>query len=68
MAWRFLKRTINRMFLTKNPIPPYKNHVVQIGDPILRNKSSPIPVDVIKSEEVQNVRILGKHFLIKILF
>lgn len=62
MAWRFLKRSYNRMFLTKNPTPPYTKHVVQIGDPVLRNKSSPVPVDAINSEEVQNVRpIIGKH-------
>lgn len=68
MAWRFVRRTINRMFLTKDPTPPYKNHVVQIGDPILRNKSSPIPVDVINSEEVQNVRTFGKHISTNFFF
>ncbi|XP_028165434.1 peptide deformylase, mitochondrial-like [Ostrinia furnacalis] len=34
--------------------PPYE-HVVQIGDPRLRKVSDPVPVDKIKSEEVQKV-------------
>lgn len=62
MAWRFLRRTYNRMFLEKNPKPPYKNHVVQIGDPVLRNKSISIPLENIQAKEIQNVRIFGKRF------
>lgn len=62
MAWRFLKRTYNRMFLAKYPKPPYTRHVVQIGDPILRNKALPVHPDNINSKELQNVRIFGKHF------
>lgn len=34
--------------------PPYE-HVVQIGDPTLRKVSEPVPVDKIKTEEVQKV-------------
>lgn len=56
MVLRFLRRTYNRMFLVKNPKPPYPGHVVQIGDPILRNKALPILSENINSKEVQNVR------------
>lgn len=31
--------------------PPY-THIVQIGDPVLRQKSAALPVDAIKSKEV----------------
>lgn len=34
--------------------PPYL-HVVQIGDPILRNVSEPVPLDKIKTNEIQNL-------------
>lgn len=34
--------------------PPYA-HVVQIGDPTLRKASEPVPVDKIKSKEIQTV-------------
>lgn len=62
MAWRLIKRTYNRMFLAKNPKPPYTNHVVQIGDPVLRNKASPIPPEKINTKEIQNVSTFGKNF------
>lgn len=62
MALRFIKRTYKRMFLSKNPKPPYTSHVVQIGDPVLRNKALPIHPDYINTKEVQNVRIFGKNF------
>lgn len=62
MAWRSIQRTYNRMFLAKHPKPPYPSHVVQIGDPVLRNISSPILLDKINSNEVQNVRTFGKHY------
>lgn len=62
MAWRFLRRTLNRMFLEKNPQPPYKNHVVQIGDPVLRSKSLSIHPENIQAKEIQNVRTFGKRF------
>lgn len=35
-------------------VPPYE-HVVQIGDPTLRKVSEPVPLDLIKSKEVQKV-------------
>ncbi|XP_075971229.1 peptide deformylase, mitochondrial-like [Anticarsia gemmatalis] len=34
--------------------PPYE-HVVQIGDPRLRKVSEPVPLDKIKTDEIQNV-------------
>lgn len=34
--------------------PPYE-HVVQIGDPTLRKICEPVPIDKIKSKEIQNV-------------
>lgn len=34
--------------------PPYK-HVVQIGDPSLRRTCEPVPLDKIKSDEIQTV-------------
>lgn len=61
MVWRFLKRSYNRMFLAKHPKPPYTSHVVQIGDPVLRNKALPVYPDDINTKELQNVRI-GKHY------
>lgn len=64
MALRFIRRTYNRMFLEKYPKPPYTNHVVQVGDPVLRNKSSPIHPDDISTKEVKNVRIFAKHYLL----
>ncbi|XP_022906769.1 peptide deformylase, mitochondrial-like [Onthophagus taurus] len=42
--------------------PPY-NHVVQIGDPRLRVKCSPIPVEDIKSNEIQYLIKHLKHVL-----
>lgn len=66
MAWKYIRRTYNRMFLAKNPKPPFQNHVVQIGDPVLRNIASPIHPDNINSKEVQNVRTFGKHMLLDI--
>lgn len=62
MIWRHLKRTYNRMFLAKDPKPPYTGHVVQIGDPVLRNKALPIPFKDINTKEIQNVRKFGKCF------
>jgi len=50
------------MFLAKHPKPPYPCHVVQIGDPVLRNKASAVPLENINTKEVQNVRTFGKHF------
>lgn len=44
--------------------PPYE-HVVQIGDPTLRKISEPVPVEKIKSEEVQNVIQKLKYVLLK---
>ncbi|KAM3956759.1 peptide deformylase, mitochondrial [Aphomia sociella] len=35
-------------------LPPYE-HVVQVGDPTLRKVSEPVPVNQIKSNDVQNV-------------
>lgn len=43
-------------FNAKNA-PPY-HHIVQIGDPVLRNKTEDIPQELIKSEPVQ---LLIKH-------
>lgn len=69
MALRLIKRTYNRMFLAKDQKPPYTRHVVQIGDPVLRNKALPVPLEKIGTKEVQNVRTIGKrleipkHFL-----
>ncbi|KAJ0179052.1 hypothetical protein K1T71_005827 [Dendrolimus kikuchii] len=45
--------------------PPYE-HVVQIGDPRLRKASEPVPIDKIKTEEVQKAikklqLVLNKH-------
>lgn len=62
MVWRFLKRTYNRMFFMKNPKPPYSGHIVQIGDPVLRNIALPISSEKINTKELQNVRIFRKHF------
>lgn len=62
MAWRFLKRSYNRMFLTKHPKPPYTSHIVQIGDPVLRNKALHVKPENINTTELQNVRTFGKHF------
>lgn len=61
MALRFIKRTYNRMFLAKDPRPPYASHVVQIGDPVLRNKASQVPLEKIGTKEVQNVRTFGER-------
>lgn len=61
MVWRFLKRSWHRMFLDKCPKPPYSRHVVQVGDPVLRTQALPVPLDKINTEELQNVRIIGKH-------
>jgi len=61
MALRFIKRTYNRMFLAKDPKPPYTSHVVQIGDPVLRSKAIAVPSEKIGSKEVHNVRIFGKQ-------
>lgn len=61
MVWRFLKRSWHRMFLEKHPKPPYSRHVVQIGDPVLRTQTMPVPLDKINSKELQNVRTFGKH-------
>lgn len=49
------------MFLVKDPMPPYASHVVQIGDPVLRNKASPVPLEKIGTKEVQNVRSFGER-------
>lgn len=61
MVLRFIRRTYNRMFLAKDPMPPYASHVVQIGDPVLRNKASPVPSEKIGTKEVQNVRTFGER-------
>jgi len=61
MALRLIKRTYNRMFLAKDPVPPYTSHVVQIGDPVLRGKASPVPSEKIGTKELQNVRTFGKQ-------
>lgn len=34
--------------------PPYE-HVIQIGDPMLRKVSEPVPLDKIKSNEIQTI-------------
>lgn len=44
--------------------PPYE-HVVQIGDPRLRKVSEPVPLDKIKTEEVQKVIHKLRHVLDK---
>lgn len=43
------------MFLMKDPKPPYTGHVVQIGDPVLRNKALSIPLNNINTKEIQNI-------------
>lgn len=60
MVWRYLKRTYIRMFLTKNPKPPFESHAVQIGDPVLRTKALPVLPENLNSKEVLNVRMFGK--------
>ncbi|KAL4111904.1 hypothetical protein QTP88_015775 [Uroleucon formosanum] len=65
MALRFIKRTYNRMFLVKDPMPPYASHVVQIGDPVLRNKASPVPLEKIGTKEVQNLIYIIKSLMKK---
>lgn len=40
------------------PVPPYF-HIIQIGDPVLRVVADKVPVDLIKSSEIQ--------FLIKVM-
>ncbi|XP_026489151.1 peptide deformylase, mitochondrial-like [Vanessa tameamea] len=45
-------------------LPPYE-HVVQIGDPILRKVSEPVPVDKIKTDEIQKVIQKLKYVLDK---
>lgn len=57
-----MRRTYNRMFIMKNPQPPFPSHTVQIGDPVLRSIASPIPPEKINTKELKNVRIFGKHF------
>lgn len=42
--------------------PPYE-HVVQIGDPTLRKICEPVPIEQIKSKEVQNVIQKMKYVL-----
>ncbi|XP_013187382.1 peptide deformylase, mitochondrial [Amyelois transitella] len=42
--------------------PPYE-HVVQIGDPILRKASEAVPVDQIKTEEIQKL-IKKLHYVL----
>lgn len=44
--------------------PPYE-HVVQIGDPRLRKLSEPVPIDKVKSNEVQLVIKKLEHVLNK---
>lgn len=44
--------------------PPYE-HVVQIGDPRLRNVCEPVPIDKIKTKEVQTVIKKLEHVLQK---
>lgn len=61
MALRFIKRTYNRMFLAKDPKPPYTSHVVQIGDPVLRCKAFSVPSEKIGTKELHNVRIFDKR-------
>ncbi|XP_053603467.1 peptide deformylase, mitochondrial-like [Plodia interpunctella] len=45
-------------------LPPYE-HVVQIGDPMLRKASEPVAVDKIKSEEIQKLIKKLKYVLDK---
>ncbi|KAG4068627.1 hypothetical protein HA402_002318 [Bradysia odoriphaga] len=45
--------------------PPY-THIVQVGDPVLRQKSAPVPLDAIKSKELnffidQLIRVMSDY-------
>ncbi|VVC33384.1 Hypothetical protein CINCED_3A012044 [Cinara cedri] len=63
MAWRFIKQVYHRMFLARNPKPPYPGHVTQIGDPVLRNIASPVPLDKIHTKELQNLIYILKSLI-----
>lgn len=53
------------LWVPKTTEPPYE-HVVQIGDPVLRQRAAPVPVEAITSKEVQffiknMIRVLRKY-------
>lgn len=53
-----LRKTLNwyaRLSPARGKVSPPYEHVVQIGDPTLRKVSEPVPLERIKSEEVQKV-------------
>lgn len=39
------------LWIPRKTEPPY-GHITQIGDPVLRQKSAPVPLDAIKSKEL----------------
>lgn len=58
ISLRKVKNWYATLHKPSKPDPPY-NHVAQIGDPVLRQKTELVPIASIKSEEIK--------FLIKIL-
>lgn len=52
LSFRKIKNWYAGLSPKRSAQPPY-SHVTQIGDPILRRKSDPIPKELIKSEEIK---------------
>ncbi len=63
-----LKTWYQRKWIPRKTEPPY-THITQIGDPVLRQKSAPVPLDAIKSKELnffidQLVDVLHRYKLV----
>lgn len=53
-------KSVVRALAKPRPVEPPYSHITQIGDPVLRQKAIDIPVETIKSAEVQS---LVKHMI-----
>lgn len=52
--WKRIAKWFQKFTERKPPTPPY-THVVQLGDPTLRNKATSVDIKHIKTPEIQNI-------------
>lgn len=64
ISYQRLKNWYGSLVKPKPHDPPYK-HVVQVGDPVLRTVSEPIPIKLIHSNETNFLIAYMKHVLRK---
>ncbi|XP_054015644.1 peptide deformylase, mitochondrial-like isoform X1 [Hylaeus anthracinus] len=54
LSFKTVRKTVTNYFRSEDPKPPY-NHIVQVGDPVLRTKATPVDKNVIETGEFQKV-------------